>query len=222
MRSLVISLVIGASAVSATNALAQSCEGSASFAAGPARVGAGFAVTDGLKTYGVNGAIGQQMGWYGSASVARVSYDNADASAVGMGVNAGYAMNVTTDKKVQFCPQAGFMYQSGPDVGGISASAHAFDVGGSFGTVMKASPTLDFVPFAGAQYINATSKIDGGPSFSDDYANINVGAGFVLNRLWTIQPMVTFPVGLEGAKSTFQIGVGYSFGGSTAAAPARR
>ena len=222
MRALVIGLVIGAWAASASNAYAQSCEGNASFASGPLRVGAGFAVTDGAKTYGINGALGDPSGWYGVASIARASFDNTDAGATDLGIAAGYAMNVTTDKKIQFCPRAGFTYQSGPSVAGVSASAREFDLGGTFGTALTASPTLDVVPFGGAQYVNVSQKVEGFASTSEDFMNINIGMGFVVNRQWTIQPMLTFPVGLQGGSSTFQIGVGYSFGNSTTATPARR
>ena len=222
MRSLVIGLVIGASAGSACTAYAQSCEGSASFASGPMRVGAGFAVTDGAKTYGINGALGDPSGWYGVASIARASFDIADAGATDRGIAAGYAMNVTADKKIQFCPRAGFTYQSGPTVGGVSTSAREFDLGGTFGTAVTASPTLDVVPFGGAQYVNVSQKAEGFASTSEDFMNINIGVGFVLDRQWTIQPMLTLPVGLKGGSSTFQIGVAYSFGNSTTATPARR
>ena len=124
---------------------------------------------------------------------------------------------------MQFCPVASFAYQSGPNVqtpvGDISASAHAIGFGGSFGGIVPMSPTLDFVPFAGASFLaSRVSASFGGTSesASKNYGEVNVGAGFVLNRTLTLQPSVSIPVGLEGAKTSFQIAFAFNFGSSSA------
>ena len=73
----------------------------------------------------------------------------------------------------------------------------------------------DFVPFAAASYVlaRATATI-GGTSDSDsqDYTEIDIGAGFVFNRTLTIRPSVAIPVGIDGAKSAFQLAFAFNFG----------
>jgi len=51
-------------------------------------------------------------------------------------------------------------------------------------------------------------------SSSENYGVVKVGAGFVSNRTLTLQPSVSIPVGLEGAKTSFQIVVALNFGSS--------
>ncbi|MFI5229621.1 MAG: hypothetical protein ACHQWU_11165 [Gemmatimonadales bacterium] len=200
---------------------AQTCIGSASFLSGPARIGAGVSISDNVKSYGLDLAVGAPAGAFGSATVARAEYDGIDGGGTVLGASAGYAIDATPAKTMQFCPQVGYEYQSGPDVdsgfGTISTSAHDFSLGGSFGGRVAASPTFDFVPFASAAYViaragetfNGTSS-----SVSEDFVQIGVGAGFVIGRTLTLQPLVSFPVGLEGGKSIFQIAFALNFGSS--------
>jgi outer membrane protein with beta-barrel domain len=162
------------------------------------------------------------VGLFGAATVSRTEYDDIDGGGTVADLTAGYAIDLTPSKSVQFCPQAGFAYQSGPDIdtgfGTVSTSAHAFALGGSFGGSIPASPTLDFVPFAGAAYtISRTSVGAGGNSISDseDYVALTLGAGFVINRALTLQPSVAIPIGLEGGKSSFQLAFAYNFGSTS-------
>jgi hypothetical protein len=207
---------------------AQTCVGNASYAAGPMRVGAGMQMGDHAKSYGAEFGMGSAMGLFGSASLGRATYDGVDGGGTLAGLNGGYSFDLTPTKNVQFCPVAGFMHQSGPDIDvGIGSSAHAFALGGSFGGSVPMSPTLDFVPFAGAAYTNSTGTITQGntsTSTSVDYTMVTLGAGFVMNHTFTIQPGFAIPVGLDNGKSSFQIALGYNFGGPHAAAttPARR
>jgi Outer membrane protein beta-barrel domain len=202
---------------------AQACVGAASFSSGPMRLGAGLTISDGLKTYGAQFGVGAEVGPFGSASLSRAEYDNASEAGVVLGLNAGYAIDLTPTKNVQFCPVAGFAYQSGPNVqstfGDVSASAHAIGFGGSFGGIVPMSPTFDFVPFAGASYlVSQTSVSIGGNSgsVSENHGEVNVGAGFVLNRTLTLQPSVSIPVGVDNAKTSFQIAFAFNFGSSPA------
>jgi hypothetical protein len=101
------------------------------------------------------------------------------------------------------------------------------------------SPIFDFVPFAAASYLvsqgavypsmsavglppppgySAGSFSVGGTSESpsENYGEVIVGAGFVVNRTLTLQPSVSIPVGLEGPKTSFQIVFAFNFGSSPA------
>lgn len=201
---------------------AQACVGAASFASGPVRIGAGLNVADNAKSYGLQMAAGSSAGPFATATLSRAEYNEVDDAGIVLGVNAGYAIDLTPEKNVQFCPLVGFAYQTGPDVsttiGTISTSAHAVAFGGSLGGIVPVSPMFDFVPFAGGSYlISQASASTGGASVSnaENYGEINVGAGFVINRILTLQPSVSVPVGLDGGKTSFQIAFAFNFGASS-------
>ncbi|HEY2164527.1 MAG TPA: hypothetical protein VGH04_11075, partial [Gemmatimonadaceae bacterium] len=178
----------------------QVCQGTAPFSAGSARVGVGMQFTDGAKQYGGGLAFGSSNSLFASADVSRTSFDNIDGSATGFTVEGGYSIAMNTQRTVQLCPVLGFAYQSGPDVdtglGTVSSSVRAFAFGGTIGTTVPMSPTLDFIPFGGAAYEmdHVTGTFNGLSSSSDqNYTNIQLGAGFVFNKVLTIQPSVSIP-----------------------------
>ncbi|HEX7929493.1 MAG TPA: outer membrane beta-barrel protein [Sphingomicrobium sp.] len=198
---------------------AQTCLGAARYSAGPMRVGGGFSTTDGAKSYGLNFGVGAKVGPFASANLSRAEYSDADVSSRAVGIGAGYAIDVNPTHTVQFCPQASLTHQSGPDIdvgtSTMSTSANAFAFGGAFGGSVPVTPTLDLVPFGAASYVISRATVTfGGTSESDsqDYADIELGAGFVLNKTLTLQPSIAIPVGLDGAKSSFQLAVAFNFG----------
>jgi len=214
-------LIVGFAGI-ANSLSAQTCAGNASYASGPMRVGAGMQFGDHAKTYGAEFGVGSAAGFFGAADLGRAQYDGVSGGGTIVGINGGYTFDLTPTKNVQFCPVASFMHQSGPDIDvGVGTSAHAFAFGGSFGGMVPMSPTLNFVPFAGAAYTNATGTVTQGntsTSTYEDYTMFTVGAGFVMNHRLTIQPGLAIPVGLDGGKNSFQIAVGYNFGGPRAVA----
>lgn len=210
---------LGFLALTATEVTAQTCNGLAPFSAGPVRLGAGLSSSEGVKGYGVNMAAGAKSGPYASGNVTRVEYSDLDGNGTLFGLGAGYAIDVNPTKTVQFCPRAGVEFQSGPDIdtgtGTITTSAHAVSFGGALGGTVPMAPTFDFVPFIAASYVvsRATAKMGGvSESDSQDYTEVDVGAGFVINKTLTLQPMVAIPVGLDGAKSAFQLAFTFNFG----------
>jgi hypothetical protein len=216
-RSFVVAL--GIIALSTSRLSAQTCAGAAAFSAGPVRAGAGLATSDGVKSYGVNMAVGAKSGTFASANIARAEYSDIDGSGTLVGIGAGYAADLDPAKTVQFCPQVSYTHQSGPDLdfgtGTIATSAYAIGLGGSFGSTVPVSPTLDLVPFGGASYFisRASATMDDvTDSESQNYTELTLGAGFVFNKTLTLQPAVSIPLGLEGAKSSFQLAFAFNFG----------
>jgi hypothetical protein len=174
-----------------------------------------------VKSYGVSLTAGGTVGPFIGGSVSRAEYDQIDATTV-FGLAGGYAIDFTPTKAVQFCPLVSFGYVSGQDFdvgfGRVSTSAHAFGVGGSIGRTVPASPDFDFIPFAGLSYIlSRTSATLNGSSQSDsqDSWEIEAGAGFVMSRRFTLQPSISIPIGINGAKPTYQLTVGFNFGSSS-------
>src|SRR5262249_18063785 len=86
--------------------------------------------------------------------------------------------------------------------------------GGSIGTTVPMSPTLDLIPFGGASYEmdHFTSSIGGASDSGDNNTTlIQLGAGFVFNKVLTILPSVALPTE-SGSKPTWSISFGYNFG----------
>ena len=224
MRTGSLLLALGVLALSATTMEAQTCYGNAPFSAGPVRIGAGLATSEGVKSYGASLAVGTNSGPFALGGVSRTEYSDLDGSGLdgsgtSFGISAGYAIDLNPTKTMQVCPYADFDHESGPDIDvglyTLSTSADAVGFGGSFGGAVRVGPTLDLVPFAGTTYFvsRAWGTLDGETnSESYRYGLIDVGAGFVINKVLTLQPAVSIPIGVEGAKSTFRLDVSYNFG----------
>jgi hypothetical protein len=196
----------------------QVCQGTAPFSAGSTRIGAGMQFTDGAKAYGGGLAFGGANSLFASADFVHTQFDNIDAGSNGFNVQGGYSMAMNTSRTIQLCPLVGFAYQSGPDFdtgfGTVNSSIRSFAFGGSIGTTVPMSPTLDLVPFGGATYEmdHLSSSLGGVSTSSDDNTTvIQLGAGFVFNKVFTIQPSVAIPT-RSGSKPTYGISFGFNFG----------
>ena len=214
-RLTAVAFIVGIASILPQAARAQTCAGAASFHSGPIRLGAGLNVGDGVKSYGAQVAAGASVGVFGTAGVSRAEYDELSDAGIVLNFEGGYAVDLTPSKNVQFCPIASFAYQSGPNVGTIESSAHAFGAGGSIGGRVAMSPTLDFVPFGSASFIASRGSARAGSqsiSVDESYMQLGFGAGFVLNHMLTLQPAVAFPVGLDGGKASFQLAFSFNLG----------
>jgi len=219
MRARFVGFALAVVALSATRLSAQTCVGSASFASGPIRLGAGLATSDGQKGYGVSVAAGAGSGVYAWGGLSRIEYSDLDGSSKSVTLGAGYAINLNRSRTIQFCPEVGYQRVSGPDIQyagyTITTSARASSYGGSFGGTVAVLPSLELVPFIGAYYVTSRATatlVTDSRSESQNYGEFDVGAGFVISKLLTLQPSVAIPFGVAGAKSTFGIGLSFNFG----------
>jgi Outer membrane protein beta-barrel domain len=202
----------------ATTMNGQVCQGTAPFSAGSARIGAAMQFTSGAKAYGAGLAFGSSNSLFASADYVHTQFDDLNAGSNGVDLQGGYSIAMNTSRSIQLCPIVGFAYQSGPDFdtgfGTVSSSIRAFAFGGSIGTTVPMSPTLDLVPFGGASYqlTHATSSLAGVSSSVDDNTTVlQAGAGFVFNKVMTIQPSVSLPTE-SGSKPVWSISFGFNFG----------
>jgi len=221
MRIASFVVALGVVALSASRMAAQTCTGAASFSAGPIRLGAGLSSGDGFKSYGLNTAVGSRSGLFGYGDVGRAEFSDIDSKGTLYDIGAGYAFDLNSTRTLQFCPEIEVSHQSGPnfDYAGstLTTSADAVGFGGSLGEVVPVTPTLDVVPFVGAAYAisQAWATYDGqSDTDSERYGEIDVGAGFVIHKTLTLQSSIAIPVGIEGAKSSFQLAFGFNFGSS--------
>lgn len=213
---------------------AQTCTGMASFSAGPLRVGGGVGLANNVTNFDANLNAGSMYGPFGGVSVGRSDFDGNANSGTSVGLNGGYSFELNPQRTAKFCPIAGFNYVSGPDAGNTDISSRSVSFGGSFGGLLHTQSTVTLAPFVSAQFVDlkttATAPNGNSASVSDQFGLITLGSGFVLNRILTIQPAVSFPVGVDAGNpddATFSLAFGVNFGGArsrattTTAAPAR-
>ncbi|MGH7656320.1 MAG: autotransporter outer membrane beta-barrel domain-containing protein [Gemmatimonadaceae bacterium] len=199
---------------------AQSCVGTASFAAGIVRLGASAAFTDGAKQYSGGLALGAPHGVFAAVDAGSISYDGGGGASTVVGANLGY--DVAVGPGASFCPIVAYSHVSFPDVrvGGstITTSENVVAFGGAFGVTATVAPNLDLVPYLAGEYAHASASESetgvGSDSQSQDYGVLSVGVGFVINKMFTFGPSVAVPVGITGGKTSVSIGLSINFGHS--------
>lgn len=205
------------STLSATAALAQTCTGTASFASGPVRVGAGIDAGTDSKQYGAQAAVGRAAGPFASGSVVVVDLDEIDENGTLYAAELGYGIRVAASKPFEVCPIAGIGFGS-VDVGdgglGVEISSRQLQVGLSIGAVASTTPTFAFVPAMAVFYANENVESKGAVEFdeSDDYGVITLAAGLVFNQRVTLRPNLAFPVGLDDADPMYGVAIAFNFG----------
>lgn len=207
-------LLVGASA-----AQAQTCLGTATFAAGGMRAGVEATFDDGASAYGASLAFGGVTGTFASIDASLFDFDEFDESAYGIGGQVGLQMPVAAMVGAQFCPLLQAAYVFGPnfeDSGfDIESNSLLASAGVGFGVPFQLAETAGLVPFGTARlaYGRTSVEIDGeSDSDSDTYGLIGLGAGLVLNQRITLRPSIEFPLGLDDSDPTFSFGVAINFG----------
>jgi hypothetical protein len=216
-RILLLSLTLPA--ILASAAAAQTCIGMPSFASGHMQVAGGGSFTDGANSFGATAGYGVPAGLYGKLGLGTTSYDGLDGSSFDLGLSGGYQATMGQSHEYAVCPVASFSYGSGPkDIGGtgVDMSNRSFGFGVSAGKVLGRDPHLQYVPNVGIGFAysktrledSAGNSVDG----SDSYGLATLGVGFVFNSTVSVNPSLSFPVGLEGADPVFGLSAAINFG----------
>lgn len=223
-RSLVVSLAL--LAVVSSPAVAQTCQGLASFTSGKMQVAGNGQFTEGMNRFGAGFSYGLPAGVFGGAQLSTSSFDAVDGSSIGVGANLGYQLAMGKSADIHLCPVASLELGMGPDedaTGGnpaVDRSSREINLGFSVGKAMGSTPRMQIVPAAGLGLRNLKATEDDA-SFSDTHGLARLGVGFIFNQQIAVRPSVDIPLGLEGSDPTFGLTVAYSFG-SRHPAPARR
>jgi opacity protein-like surface antigen len=227
-RSLVVSLAL--LAIVRSPAVAQTCQGLASFSAGQMQVAGNAQFPEGGKIWGGSFSYGMPSGVYAGADVSTTSFDGLDQSSLGIGAHAGYQMKLGRTGKMSLCPVARLALGMGPDdeANDINSSSTDVHFGVALGTEMGANQQLRILPTAGLGLQYSKAKIEdtspGGSTaeLSETYGLARLGVGFVFNQQISVRPTIDIPVGSDLINDpTFGITVGYNFG-SKGVSKARR
>ena len=227
-RSLVVSLAL--LAIVRSPAVAQTCQGLASFSAGQLQVVGNAQFPEAAKIWSGSITYGMPSGIYGGADLSSTSYDNDGGSSLGIGAHAGYQMKLGQAGKINLCPVARLALGMGPDdeAAELNSSSTDLHFGLALGTEMGSTRQLRILPTAGLGLQYSKAKIEdtspGGSTFeaSETYGLARVGVGFVFNQQISVRPTIDIPVGSDVINDpTFGLSVGYNFG-SKGVSKARR
>ena len=227
-RSLVVSLAL--LAIVRSPAVAQTCQGLASFSTGQMQVAGNAQFPEGAKVWGGSFSYGMPSGIYAGADLSTTSIDNDGGSSLGIGAHAGYQMKLGRASKLSLCPVANLALGMGPDdeANDINSSQTNAHFGLALGSEMGATQQLRIIPTAGLGLQYSKFKTEdtgpGGSTFeaSETYGLARLGVGFVFNRQISVRPTVDIPVGSDVISDpTFGLTVGYNFG-SQGVSKARR
>ena len=231
MRHPLLSAAALCVAFAASTADAQTCQGYSSFSAGPLRVGGDLGFGNDVSIYAADLSYsprGNKLFIGGALGAA--SFDGLDGTALALGGQGGYQIEVKSmSHQVQVCPVASIQYLSGPsDINGsgIDMSTLSFQGGMQVGARFRGSPQLELVPTGGLSIAHTSVELDGSgaDALTDTYGILSLGTGFVFNRNLSLVPLLSIPMGLEGADPSFQLSVSYNFlgGARTSSAPRKR
>jgi hypothetical protein len=218
-RSLVVSLALLATVGS--HAVAQTCQGLASYSAGPLQASGQAQFPTGATIWGGSLSYGLPSGLYAGADLSNTSIENNGGNSLGIGAHAGYQMKLGRTAKVAVCPVAHASLGMGPDdkAANINSSTTDLGFGLALGKEMGATQQMRIIPTAGfgLQYnkVKVEDTAPGGSTIegSDTYALARLGMGFVFNQQISVRPTVDIPLGSDfNSDATFGVSVGYNFG----------
>lgn len=225
-RSLVVSLAL--LAIVRAPAVAQTCQGLASFSSGQMQTTGNVSFANGMNAFGATFAYGQSAGAFGGIGIGTTSIDALNGSSFDVGVAGGYQMTTGKAKKIHLCPVANLGLGMGPkNVGGsgVDMSSTTGGMGLDLGTSLPGGPRMQIIPTGGLGVEYLKVKTDNGTttsSASDTYGVMNLGVGFLFNSQIAVRPLISIPLGLNGGETSFGLTVGYNFGNKGAATGRRR
>jgi hypothetical protein len=219
-RSLVVSLAL--LAIVRSPAVAQTCQGLASFSAGQLQTVGSAQFGEFSNTWGGSISYGVPSGIYGGADLSTESFDNDGGSSLGIGAHAGYQMKLGRTGKMHLCPVASLALGMGPDdeANDINGSQTHVKFGVALGTEMGSTARMRIIPNAGLglAYTKLKEEETSGQNpttieASETYAQARLGVGFVFNQQISVRPTIDIPLGSDlYSDPTFSLSVGYNFG----------
>jgi hypothetical protein len=187
---------------------AQTCNGTAAFQDGRARVGVLDQHNSDFNDVRISAGYGIPRSFYGDVNFDNTKITGGGGTETGFGADLGYQIHLS-DTPFQVCPAVMWQYQTFEN-----AHTNAFGFGGSLGYRVGISDWFALVPAAGISWMSATTSVSGinvsgaGSSASATQTSTDVfmAIGLVFNRAVTVNPGIIIP-SQSGAKSIYTIGI---------------
>jgi hypothetical protein len=198
-----------------SNAEAQLCVGSPSFAEAPLQVDVNASFRDGANGVGGHVATGGEA-LFGGVGVGVVNFNDLDATETSVTVFGGAELGVEGNDRVFVCPVAAVRFGTGPDTGAVDVSSVGLHGGGSVGVVASSTPSLMVVPTFGLAAAWRRVTLDTGAverDVSDTFGVANLGVGFIFDRRIGITPSLSIPFSVSDSDAIFSIAFSFNFGG---------
>jgi hypothetical protein len=216
-RILLLSLALPF-ALLTSKATAQTCVGMPSFSNGQMQVAGGGSFTDGASSFGGTFGYGTPKALYGKAGIGATSYDALSGSSFDLTLGGGYQIPLRTSRMAQVCPIASLSFGSGPKnvlSSGVDMSSRTFAFGAAIGGLVGHSTQMQILPNASFQFANTRAVADDGTTStaaSEGYGLLTLGTGFVFNSRFSVNPSLSFPMGLNGSSTSFGLSGAINFG----------
>ena len=202
---LAVAATAGLIASAGSTADGQTCRGTAAYVPSRIKVAGALHFADGLESFAAGLGVGGSR-TFATGEVVRYVFDGSNVGVTTYGAETGVEFRVDSLSSPRVCPLIAFTYQPANDFF-VSATSIAF--GGSAGWAFAPDPDIQLVPVAAAM-----REWDRAAGETATYTTMQLGAGLVLGREWTIQPSMTFTPGIEGSTPSYAISFTYNFGSS--------
>jgi hypothetical protein len=223
MRQIMRRILLGSLALvllHAPGAVAQSCQGLASFSDGRLVLSGDASLASQSSAVGGGIAYGFPQGPFGQMAVASRSHDNFGGSSLDLGAAAGYQISFGREARVHLCPVLGGALELGPNNafnGDVHRSRRSIQAGLSLGAEITPGRRWNVVPSFGLFYAyqrDAARDQAGDQLFQiDDYYTMaQLGLGLVFKSTLSIRPYVDLPLWLAVGQPSVGVTLGYSFG----------
>lgn len=206
-----------------TSVGAQTCLGTAPFGEGVGRIGLVAAHNENSRSIGASVAAGVVSGLFASASFSRLWIDAAEDPMPAFAATGGYSFDIEWREifSFQVCPFAAYESVKGPEVdlgGGIPivyVNSHAYRGGFALGGAVLRRPSYSIVPTGSLSYVREIATMRQGGSIdelSEEYGLLDGGVAVVFRRVFSVQALVSVPLGIPKLPLTYGLSFGMNFG----------
>ena len=198
---------------------AQTCMGGASFADRRAQIGAEYSAGSSTQSTTAEASLGARLGPFVSIGGGSAHVDNLLNDATVFNVTAAMSTPPLGSRETELCP-----FVSVSILNGLDSPSRAYGAGFGVGTRLKSGSGFEAVPFASAALVLQTAPfVQVQPELplgwtDDNYLAASIGAGFVIEHVFTIRPSANFATHGRTTR-TLGLRISYAFGHVTVPTP---
>lgn len=210
---------VGASALTARTAAAQTCLGLPSFESGSVHLNVSGEFPDSAKAYAFGLGAGKPNNLFANAGGGLVEYEGfTEKSKLGF-LELGYQIPLAG---VQICPVVGGYLSVGPDepIFGLEVTSTVVSFGAAAGRAIEATTSLSLVPNVAAKFDHLSQKvtIDDQVNAIEEYSEsfnssvLDLGMALLFKDRVSLQPLLHIPLSGDADDPSFGVFASFGFG----------